>query len=115
MADRSYKDGKFVTMPKETYIKDSGSGKCRLLLNPNDMQIGTNYGDEYWLLGNQFMQSYYTIYDLNNWRVGMVQSKNSFDSGSGGGFSLPTQGVNKKMLKEVLDEGNSKEETKTAK
>ena len=29
--------GKFFTMPRETYLKDTGSGKCQLLLNPNDM------------------------------------------------------------------------------
>ena len=67
-------------MPRENYIKDTGGGKCKLLLNPNDMQIGAHYGESYWLLGDQFMQSYYTIYDLKGWQVGLVQSNNEFPS-----------------------------------
>ena len=38
-------------MPRETFIKDIGKGKCKLLLNPNDMQIGANYGENYWIMG----------------------------------------------------------------
>jgi len=69
-------------MPRETYVKDKGEGKCELLLNPNDMQIGARYGEDYWVMGDQFMQSYYTIYDHKNWRVGLVESVNRFDSQS---------------------------------
>ena len=56
-----------------------GNGKCKLLLNPNDMQIGANYGENYWVMGAQFMQAQYTIYDIEKWRVGLVESSNSFD------------------------------------
>ena len=66
-------------MPRETFIKDVGNGKCKLLLNPNDMQIGANYGENYWVMGAQFMQAQYTIYDYDKWRVGLVESSNSFD------------------------------------
>ena len=67
-------------MPRETYIKDKGEGKCQLLLNPNDMQIGARYGEDYWVMGDQFMQAYYTIFDNKNWRVGLVESNNNFSS-----------------------------------
>jgi saccharopepsin len=70
--------GKYFSMPRETYIQDKGNGTCKLLLNPNDMQIGARYGENYWIMGDQFMQKYYTIYDHKKWRVGLVESKNEF-------------------------------------
>ena len=36
-ADGEDKQGKLFTMPKETWMKDKGAGKCQLMLNPNDM------------------------------------------------------------------------------
>jgi len=72
--------GKFFSMPRETWVKDKGNGQCRLLLNPSDMQIGARYDESYWVMGDQFMQKYYTIYDHQKWRVGLVESKNEFAS-----------------------------------
>ena len=57
LQNQNDKAGKVFTMPRETYIKDMGNGKCKLLLNPNDMQIGANYGENYWVMGAQFMQA----------------------------------------------------------
>jgi hypothetical protein len=37
LADREDSKGKIHTLPRENYIKDTGKGKCKLLLNPNDM------------------------------------------------------------------------------
>jgi hypothetical protein len=76
------KTGKQFSLPRETYMKDEGAGKCQLLLNPNDMQIGARYGENYWIMGDQFMQAYYTIYDHEKWRVGLIESKNTFDTAS---------------------------------
>ena len=50
------------------------------MLNPNDMQIGARYGENYWIMGDQFMQAYYTIFDQAKWRVGLVESSNIFAS-----------------------------------
>jgi len=85
LADKEDKTGKVLSIPRELYIRDKGEGKCRLLLNPNDMQVGANYGDNYWIMGDQFMQKYYTIYDHANWRMGLVESKNTFATTQGEG------------------------------
>lgn len=88
--------GKQFSLPKETYMKDEGAGKCQLLLNPNDMQIGARYGENYWIMGDQFMQAYYTIYDHEKWRVGLIESKNTFDTASsddGGSVKSPSANI----------------------
>jgi hypothetical protein len=46
------KKGKYFEIPREAYIKDEGKGDCKLLLNPNDMQIGARYGESYWIMGD---------------------------------------------------------------
>jgi hypothetical protein len=51
LQNQNDKTGKQFTMPRETFIKETGNGKCKLLLNPNDMQIGANYGENYWVMG----------------------------------------------------------------
>ena len=38
------------------------------------MQIGARYDESYWVMGDQFMQKYYTIYDHEKWRVGLIES-----------------------------------------
>lgn len=72
LANADDKTGRQFELPRETYLKNQGDGKCQLLLNPNDMQIGARYGEDYWIMGDQFMQAYYTIYDHQNWKVGFV-------------------------------------------
>ena len=57
-----------------------GNGNCQLLLNPNDMQIGARYGENYWIMGDQFMQRYYSIFDSTYGRVGLIESNNQFAS-----------------------------------
>lgn len=48
-------------------------------------------------MGDQFMQAFYTIYDHEKRRVGIVQSSNSFDSMNGG----DSQPSDKKLLKDI--------------
>lgn len=52
LANADDKQGKQLVMPRQTYMKDIGDGKCELLLNPNDMQIGAIYGEDYWVMGD---------------------------------------------------------------
>jgi hypothetical protein len=94
MANKEDKKGKALAMPRETYMKDKGNGACKLMLNPSDMQIGAHYGETQWVMGDQFMQAFYTIYDHEKRRVGIVPSSNTFDSQG----STASQTSDKKLL-----------------
>ena len=41
------------------------------------MGIGGNKNDEYWVLGDQFLHNYYTIYDFDKKKIGMIESSTS--------------------------------------
>ena len=73
------------------------------------MQIGARYGESYWLLGDQFMQRYYTIYDVKGERVGLIESNNSFASESeeAPGTSVPSD---QKLLNQIQADGNASAE-----
>ena len=50
-------------------MKHNVFSKNSLLLSPtpvNYTAFGQKPGDEYWILGIQFLQDYYTIYDWEN-------------------------------------------------
>ena len=70
-----------IRMPRQAYMKFAYQGKeegCMLLINPWDFAgLGGQKGDEYWVLGAQFLQHYYTIYDYGEKKIGLVHSKTS--------------------------------------
>jgi hypothetical protein len=47
-----------------------------LRLTPTTEKFGVNAATEYWILGDIFLQNYYSIYDYPNKRIGLVESKN---------------------------------------
>lgn len=63
------------------------------------MQIGARYDESYWVMGDQFMQKYYTIYDHQKWRVGLIESKNEFASPSSTADGAPAQSSDKALIK----------------
>lgn len=79
--------GKELQMPKESFFKfdDEIAHTCKLTLTASDMDTsgqtaasGSFFGEggsQNWLLGAQFMQNYYTIFDYDKKRVGLVPSK----------------------------------------
>jgi len=81
---------KDVFMPRHSYMKiDPGitamstkDGKKhmvgRLLFTPWEFAgLGGKEGEEYWVLGAQFLQNYYTMYDFKQKKVGLVESVSS--------------------------------------
>ena len=70
-----------VKMPKEAYMKFATDGQasgCMLMINPwNFAGLGGKQGEEYWVLGAQFLQHYYSIYDYKDKKIGLVESKTS--------------------------------------
>lgn len=48
------------------------------MLTPwNYAGIGGEKGEEAWVLGAQFLQNYYTIYNFNTKKIGLVESASS--------------------------------------
>ena len=86
-------------MPREVYMKDKGNGSCKLMLNPSDMQIGAHIGETQWVMGDQFMQAFYTIFDHEKRRVGLIESSNQYDSDTG---SSGTSSDPNKLLKDII-------------
>ena len=51
--------------------------KCqKLRLTPTTEKFGVNAATQYWILGDIFLQNYYSIYDYPNKRIGLIESKN---------------------------------------
>lgn len=98
-------------MPRETYMRDKGNGNCKFMLNPSDMQMGARFGESQWVMGDQFMQAFYTIFDHEKRRVGLIPSMNNFDSMNGGGAA----GDDKALLKDIIQGGDSKKEDEVQK
>ena len=38
---------------------------------------GGKEGEEYWLLGGKFLQNYYTVFDFESKKIGLIESKTS--------------------------------------
>ena len=111
LANKEDKTGKAFSMPRETYMKDLGNGGCKLMLNPSDMQIGAHYGETQWVMGDQFMQAFYTIYDHEKRRVGIIQSSNTFESMNG----ADSQPSDKKLLKDIQNDAKKEEDDEKSK
>jgi len=49
-----------------------------LLISPWQFAgLGGKQGEEYWVMGAQFLQNYYSIYDFKNKQIGLVESVTS--------------------------------------
>ena len=65
--------GQYFDMSVSSYIQKmpDDDSKCKLLLHPYDSSYGS---DSKWVLGAQFLQNYYSIYDFEKHRIGLVGS-----------------------------------------
>lgn len=65
------------TLPKESYMEKVGGNGCgNLRLTPSDTKFGESSNFGYWVLGDIFLQNYYSIYDLPEQQIGLVENKN---------------------------------------
>ena len=47
-------------------------GKCTLLMYPNDVSLTS---ERKWVVGDLFLQNYYTIFDVKEKKIGMITPK----------------------------------------
>ena len=69
-------DNNHFVLPKESYIHRE-FGFCYLLVIAKDFRPGRMFGRNMWILGNNFLTNYYSIYDLENQRIGLVESRHA--------------------------------------
>ena len=72
----------YMQMPKEAYMMyraNATDEMCFLLLSPWEFAgLGAkNKDEEYWVLGAQFLQNYYSIYNFAEGKIGLVESVSS--------------------------------------
>ena len=86
--------------------------KCnKLLLTPSNEKFGRGDSSAYWVLGDIFLQNYYSIYDLPNGKVGLIESRAGADTSGGGGSSesaKPNESWN--QLYSSMTEGTTSDE-----
>jgi hypothetical protein len=98
-----------ISMPREAYMKYMWQGEqqgCMLLINPwNFSGLGGKKGDEYWVLGAQFLQHYYTIYDYGQKKIGLVESKTSLIGAKSDIKTTTPESKLKKKVEQPAEEG----------
>ena len=62
---------KEITLPPSTFMKRK-DGKCTLLMYPNDVSLSV---ERKWVVGDLFLQNYYTIFDVKEKKIGMIAPK----------------------------------------
>ena len=68
-------NGKFLSLPVSAWMSFDTSredNKCKLLMHPYDISMTATYK---WVVGIQFLQNFYSIFDVPNKRIGLVEAK----------------------------------------
>lgn len=74
-SESSNSEHKTFTLPRESYMEKVGQGCNTLRLTPSTEKFGAKEDSNYWVLGDIFLQNYYSIYDLPKNRLGLIENK----------------------------------------
>ena len=79
-------NGKWMKLPVEAWMSFNPNKKkvseeeegpsppqCQILLHPYDISMTATYK---WVIGLQFLQNFYSIFDVKNKKVGLIEVKN---------------------------------------
>lgn len=71
-------NNKLLTLPKEAWMsydeERKENQKCKILMHPYDISMTATYK---WVIGLQFLQNFYSIFDIENKRVGLIEAVES--------------------------------------
>jgi len=56
-------------------MEQNGAGCGKLKLTPSNEKFGKGDPSDYWILGDIFLQHYYSIYDYPHSRMGLVEAR----------------------------------------
>jgi hypothetical protein len=56
-------------------MEQDGAGCGKLRLTPSNERFGKGDPSEYWIMGDIFLQNYYSIYDYPNSRMGLIEAR----------------------------------------
>jgi len=62
-------------MPRDSYMERVDSGCGRLRLTPSNEKLGSGDASLYWVMGDIFLQNYYSIYDYPHGRMGLIEAR----------------------------------------
>lgn len=67
--------GKWFDLPPSSYMEEVGSGCGKLRLTPSNEKFGNGNPSDYWIMGDIFLQNYYSIYDYPRSRMGLIEAR----------------------------------------
>lgn len=68
--------GQWFDLPPSSYMEKVGETGCGTLrLTPSNEKFGKGNPSDYWIMGDIFLQNYYSIYDYPNSKMGLVEAR----------------------------------------
>ena len=64
-----------MDLPPSSYMEQEGSACGKLRLTPSNEKFGKGDPSDYWIMGDIFLQNYYSIYDYPQSKMGLVEAR----------------------------------------